>query len=193
MIIEHEAAGTLLKSTENRAGGFTCRINFYLVSNLPRPVVLVSLFLSTPFSSPCSQSLTPHYTDRDRFSCLPIAFSPDHRQLWNLPLLVSRRRLLLFFSLFSFFTPGWTNEITRRSPAEVDFSRTSLISPRCWTRLFVCRRRRRRGWNRESSRVMKIFLRQKLNFTVHPRVLETLFEAVGAWRNYALSQQDEPP
>lgn len=34
MIIEHEAAGTLLKSTENRAGGFTCRINFYLVSSL---------------------------------------------------------------------------------------------------------------------------------------------------------------
>lgn len=40
MIIEHEAAGTLLKSTENRAGGFTCRINFYLVSNpLPLPRV----------------------------------------------------------------------------------------------------------------------------------------------------------
>lgn len=35
MIIEHGAAGTLLKSTENRAGGFTCRINFYLVPNRP--------------------------------------------------------------------------------------------------------------------------------------------------------------
>lgn len=37
MIIEHEAAGTLLKSTENRAGGFTCRINFYLVPSLLSP------------------------------------------------------------------------------------------------------------------------------------------------------------
>lgn len=44
MIIEHEAAGTLLKSTENRAGGFTCRINFYLVSSLPVP------FSPSPFS-----------------------------------------------------------------------------------------------------------------------------------------------
>lgn len=45
MIIEHEAAGTLLKSTENRAGGFTCRINFYLVPSLPRPLVLLLLLL----------------------------------------------------------------------------------------------------------------------------------------------------
>lgn len=45
MIIEHEAAGTLLKSTENRAGGFTCRINFYLVSSLPVPF---SSSLSSP-------------------------------------------------------------------------------------------------------------------------------------------------
>lgn len=48
MIIEHEAAGTLLKSTENRAGGFTCRINFYLVPSLPRPLVL-HLFLFLRF------------------------------------------------------------------------------------------------------------------------------------------------
>jgi len=54
MIIEHEAAGTLLKSTENRAGGFTCRINFYLVPSLPRPLVLL---LSSSFSS---VSLSPH-------------------------------------------------------------------------------------------------------------------------------------
>lgn len=44
MIIEHEAAGTLLKSTESRAGGFTCRINFYLVSSLLRPLLLLLRF-----------------------------------------------------------------------------------------------------------------------------------------------------
>lgn len=47
MIIEHEAAGTLLKSTENRAGGFTCRINFYLVSSL----LLFFAHSSVPFLS----------------------------------------------------------------------------------------------------------------------------------------------
>lgn len=50
MIIEHEAAGTLLKSTENRAGGFTCRINFYLVSSLPRSLALPFLSSSPPSS-----------------------------------------------------------------------------------------------------------------------------------------------
>lgn len=49
MIIEHEAAGTLLKSTENRAGGFTCRINFYLVPSLPRSLAFSSSS-STSFS-----------------------------------------------------------------------------------------------------------------------------------------------
>lgn len=56
MIIEHEAAGTLLKSTENRAGGFTCRINFYLVSSL-------LLF----FAHSSAFRFSPH-ADRDRFS-----------------------------------------------------------------------------------------------------------------------------
>lgn len=56
MIIEHEAAGTLLKSTENRAGGFTCRINFYLVSSL-------LLF----FAHSSAFRISPH-ADRDRFS-----------------------------------------------------------------------------------------------------------------------------
>lgn len=52
MIIEHEAAGTLLKSTENRAGGFTCRINFYLVPSLSRPLLLLLLLLFLVSLSP---------------------------------------------------------------------------------------------------------------------------------------------
>lgn len=60
MIIEHEAAGTLLKSTENRAGGFTCRINFYLVSSLPVPFS-PSPFSSSPLPAPAlrAQPLSP--------------------------------------------------------------------------------------------------------------------------------------
>lgn len=64
MIIEHEAAGTLLKSTESRAGGFTCRINFYLVSSLPVPFSSSFSFVShcTPFVCSPSSSFTPRYT-----------------------------------------------------------------------------------------------------------------------------------
>lgn len=59
MIIEHEAAGTLLKSTENRAGGFTCRINFYLVSSLtvPHPASPLPIFLATHYTGPRPVSL----------------------------------------------------------------------------------------------------------------------------------------
>jgi len=59
MIIEHEAAGTLLKSTENRAGGFTCRINFYLVSNLPRSPLPVSFLALIATGFPSRRLLFP--------------------------------------------------------------------------------------------------------------------------------------
>jgi len=78
MIIEHEAAGTLLKSTENRAGGFTCRINFYLVPSLPRPLVhLLHLFLFLRF-------FISALTATNRFS-------------WSLPVFPVYRRLPRFF------------------------------------------------------------------------------------------------
>lgn len=75
MIIEHEAAGTLLKSTENRAGGFTCRINFYLVPSLPRPLVLLLLFL--------------------RFFIFPL--TATNRFSWSSPVFPVYRRLPRFF------------------------------------------------------------------------------------------------
>lgn len=73
MIIEHEAAGTLLKSTENRAGGFTCRINFYLVPSLPRPLVLLLLFLFLRF-------FISALTAANRFSWSSAVF-PVYRRL----------------------------------------------------------------------------------------------------------------
>lgn len=78
MIIEHEAAGTLLKSTENRAGGFTCRINFYLVSSL----LLFFAHSSVPFLSP--------HADRDRFSRSSPVF-PVYRPPWSSSVFLPRR------------------------------------------------------------------------------------------------------
>lgn len=128
MIIEHEAAGTLLKSTENRAGGFTCRINFYLVSCLP---LLLSLRPS-PTNPPVMQTLfTLHYTERDRFSCLPIAFSPDRRTEILQPFRIASKGPCFFLS-----TSTKMKLLADRSD---DFSRTILIF---LTDAFICHRRR---------------------------------------------------
>lgn len=108
MIIEHEAAGTLLKSTENRAGGFTCRINFYLVSSLPVP------FSPSPFSS-------------SPFLHRPFVRSPFHPALYTRPWPVFLWLPITFSTgsgetpispPFSSFPPRWWNSL---------FTRTSLI------------------------------------------------------------------
>lgn len=120
MIIEHEAAGTLLKSTENRAGGFTCRINFYLVSSLPVP------FSPSPFSS-------------SPFLHRPFVRSPFHPALYTRPWPVFLWLPITFSTgsgetpispPFSSFPPRWWNSL---------FTRTSLIF--LDERVFVCHRR----------------------------------------------------
>lgn len=158
MIIEHEAAGTLLKSTENRAGGFTCRINFYLVSSLAVPFsfFVFSLFLRPLLYSQSSPCIIPAVTG---FPAYRLLF---HRIRATEIFLSHRVPFPLL--LLSFFSFPWPNdEITWRWGGRLFKDKFNI--PR-WTRLFVIIGGRIRilGEGR-ASQVMKIFLRGKLNFT----------------------------
>lgn len=82
MIIEHEAAGTLLKSTENRAGGFTCRINFYLVPSLPRPLVVLLILLLPLLLLPFYCFFLSALTAANRFSWSSAVF-PVYRHFFR--------------------------------------------------------------------------------------------------------------
>lgn len=158
MIIEHEAAGTLLKSTENRAGGFTCRINFYLVSSLAVPFsfFVFSLFLRPLLYSQSSPCIIPAVTG---FPAYRLLFHRIRATEIFLSHQVPFPLLLLSFFLF----PGRT--MKSLGAGEVDFSRTSLIFPAERTCLSSSGGRIRILGEERARQVMKIFLRGKLNFT----------------------------